>query len=215
MAASWFEMLGRTFCASISTLGPVRILRGFSFGLPSTSTIAAHQLPAAPLKPPLTAADYCPARNSGHQISPLDLGPSARVLRTRCAGASPYMLPRYNAQRRLSLDTGLQAPAPDLPLYHEPTPALSIHTPSRDDLHRAYTSGENESTATGLRARGGALTALRLPAPTRRRPRGTRLSGGLSLETRGSLPSGFHSRPNHSQPRARIAGAGGCRPDGL
>jgi hypothetical protein len=28
----------------------------------------------------------------------------------------------------------LQAPAPDLPLYHEPTPALSIHTPSSDDV---------------------------------------------------------------------------------
>jgi hypothetical protein len=155
MAASWFEMLGRTFpflvpfCASISTLGPVRILRGFSFGLPSTSTIAAHQLPAAPLKPPLTAADYCPARNSGHQISPLDLGPSARVLRTRCAGASPYMLPRYNAQRRLSLDTGLQAPAPDLPPSESDAGVLSV----RNSLARVHSAATNPRPRLGLPAR--------------------------------------------------------------
>jgi hypothetical protein len=46
------------FYASISTLGPARILRGFSFGIPSTPIVVAHQLPAAHLKSTLRAADY-------------------------------------------------------------------------------------------------------------------------------------------------------------
>jgi hypothetical protein len=55
-------------------LGPRAYLRGFSFGLPSTSTIAAHT-DCQNLKPPLRAADYCSERDSGHSDLPTGPGP--------------------------------------------------------------------------------------------------------------------------------------------
>ena len=83
------------FYASISTLGPVRILRGFSFGIPSTPIVVAHQLPAAHLKSTLRAADYRPARDSGH--SPHCTGALARERSVpRRAGASPSTAAQYN-----------------------------------------------------------------------------------------------------------------------
>jgi hypothetical protein len=91
-------------------LGPRAYLRGFSFGLPSTSTIAAHT-DCPNLKLPLRAADYCSERDSGHSDLPTGPGPWRAM---RCVPPLRWGFPFVGLGSRW----------------------------------RAYTSDQNESTAT-------------------------------------------------------------------